>query len=505
MTGDCLTALVRLVEANPGAGIIQTAPRAAGRDTLYARVQQFATRVYGPLFTAGLHFWQLGESHYWGHNAIIRVAPFMRHCALAGCPGSGALSGEILSHDFVEAALMRRAGWARVDRLRPAGQLRGDAAEPDRRAQARPPLVPGQPDELPPVPAAGPASRASRGVHDRRDGVPVGAAVVRVPAAVHGAARGAHAGRCRSTSPSRTSCSRSGREWRPEWAVALFSATALLLFLPKILARAADRAARARRLRRRGCGSSRACWARSSLSALLAPIRMLFHTQFVLDRARRPRGRWKSPPRDDTRDDTGGDAMRRHGVHTLLGVRLGRRRVVAQSRRSCGGCCRSSGALILSIPLSVYTSRVGARPAPAPPALLPHSRGGTSARRDPRDTPLREARAAARRRRRWPSSTRCSTRLTAAQGTARFDLPAAARATRDLLVERAAREGLGTLAPAERALLIGDPIALSDLHLRVWSDPAADAAWSAARDATRAPPPRPWQPVADASRRRPAA
>src|SRR5258707_10799731 len=90
--------LVRLMEANPTTGIIQTAPRAAGRDTLYARIQQFATRVYGPVFTAGLHFWQLGESYYWGHNAIIRVAPFIRHCALGRLPGRGPLSGEILSH-----------------------------------------------------------------------------------------------------------------------------------------------------------------------------------------------------------------------------------------------------------------------------------------------------------------------------------------------------------------------------------------------------------------------
>ncbi len=89
MSGACLTALLRLIEANPDVGIIQTAPHAAGRETLYARVQQFATRVYGPLFTAGLHFWQLGESHYWGHNAIIRVAPFMRHCAL-GAPARAA-------------------------------------------------------------------------------------------------------------------------------------------------------------------------------------------------------------------------------------------------------------------------------------------------------------------------------------------------------------------------------------------------------------------------------
>jgi membrane glycosyltransferase len=58
-----------------------------------------------------MQYWQLGESHYWGHNAIIRVEPFMKHCALAPLPGRGGLSGEILSHDFVEAALMRRAGY----------------------------------------------------------------------------------------------------------------------------------------------------------------------------------------------------------------------------------------------------------------------------------------------------------------------------------------------------------------------------------------------------------
>ena len=99
------------MEDNPNAGIIRSAPKASGMDTLYARCQQFAARVYGPLFTAGLHFWQLGESHYWGHNAIIRVKPFIDHCALAPLPGTGSFAGAILSHDFVEAALMRRSGW----------------------------------------------------------------------------------------------------------------------------------------------------------------------------------------------------------------------------------------------------------------------------------------------------------------------------------------------------------------------------------------------------------
>lgn len=111
MSGSCLTDLVRLMEAHPRAGIIQTLPQAVGQTTLHARAQQFASRVTGRLYTLGMQYWQLGESHYWGHNAIIRVEPFMAHCGLADVPGHGPLAGEILSHDFIEAALMRRAGY----------------------------------------------------------------------------------------------------------------------------------------------------------------------------------------------------------------------------------------------------------------------------------------------------------------------------------------------------------------------------------------------------------
>jgi membrane glycosyltransferase len=111
MSGDCLTAMVKLMEANPSAGIVQTATQAIGHVTLHARAQQFASRMTGRLFTLGMQFWQLGESHYWGHNAIIRVKPFMDHCALAPIKGTGGMSGGIMSHDFVEAALMRRAGY----------------------------------------------------------------------------------------------------------------------------------------------------------------------------------------------------------------------------------------------------------------------------------------------------------------------------------------------------------------------------------------------------------
>lgn len=111
MSGDCLVSMVKLMEANPKAGIIQTATQAIGHVTLHARAQQFGSRVTGRLFTLGMQFWQMGESHYWGHNAIIRIEPFMQHCALAHIKGSGGMSGSIMSHDFVEAALMRRAGF----------------------------------------------------------------------------------------------------------------------------------------------------------------------------------------------------------------------------------------------------------------------------------------------------------------------------------------------------------------------------------------------------------
>jgi membrane glycosyltransferase len=111
MSGDCLLRMVQVMEAYPQVGIAQTAPTACAPDTLHARAQQFANRVLGRLYVAGLQYWQLGDSHYWGHNAILRVEPFMRHCALAKLPSRDGQGVEILSHDFVEAALMRRAGY----------------------------------------------------------------------------------------------------------------------------------------------------------------------------------------------------------------------------------------------------------------------------------------------------------------------------------------------------------------------------------------------------------
>lgn len=111
MSGDTLAKMVQAMEAHPEIGILQSPPKVILSRTLLARAQQFANHLYGPIFAAGLHFWQLGDAQYWGHNAIIRVEPFMNHCQLPKLPGRAPLGGEILSHDFVEAALMRRAGY----------------------------------------------------------------------------------------------------------------------------------------------------------------------------------------------------------------------------------------------------------------------------------------------------------------------------------------------------------------------------------------------------------
>ena len=111
MTGDAIVRLAQLMECNRHVGIIQGVPILVNGETLLARLQQFASRLYGPVSAAGLNYWQLGEANYWGHNAIIRLAPFIHHCSLPELPGEGPFGGRIMSHDYVEAALMRRAGW----------------------------------------------------------------------------------------------------------------------------------------------------------------------------------------------------------------------------------------------------------------------------------------------------------------------------------------------------------------------------------------------------------
>jgi membrane glycosyltransferase len=112
MTGPSIIGLATAMEADPDAGIIQTLPLIINRNTLFARLQQFAARIYGPVIAAGLCAWMGRDGNYWGHNAIIRTKAFADHCGLPNLKGRPPFGGHILSHDFVEAGLIRRAGYS---------------------------------------------------------------------------------------------------------------------------------------------------------------------------------------------------------------------------------------------------------------------------------------------------------------------------------------------------------------------------------------------------------
>lgn len=125
MTGESLVKLAHAMDNAPDMGLIQTAPTTLGRNTLFARMQQFASGLYGPMMATGLAFWHRGTGNFWGHNAIIRVRAFMESSGLPHLPGSPPFGGQILSHDFVEAALMCRMGW----RICMAPELKGSYEE----------------------------------------------------------------------------------------------------------------------------------------------------------------------------------------------------------------------------------------------------------------------------------------------------------------------------------------------------------------------------------------
>lgn len=112
MSGETIVRLAAAMERNPDVGLIQTLPVIVNGTTLFARLQQFAGRIYGPVIAHGIAWWHGADGNYWGHNAMIRTRAFAEQAGLPPLPGRKPFGGHILSHDFVEAALIRRAGWA---------------------------------------------------------------------------------------------------------------------------------------------------------------------------------------------------------------------------------------------------------------------------------------------------------------------------------------------------------------------------------------------------------
>ena len=462
MSSACLTTLVRMMEVNPVAGIIQTAPCTAGRDTLYARVQQFASRAYGPLFVAGLHFWQLGESHYWGHNAIIRIAPFMRHCALGRLPGGGALSGEILSHDFVEAALMRRAGWS----VWIAYNVPGSYEEPP------PTLVEDiQRDRrwcygnlmnfrLFPEPGFHPVHRA----------VFVTGAFSYISAplwflfllfstallATHTLIEPRYFFSPNQLFPL-------WPEWNPQRALALFSVTASLLFAPKLLSFALI-AWREPQLFGGRVALAASMLIETTISSLLAPIRMVFHTRFVCAALSGHAIGWKSPQREDA--ETGWrEALNWHGLQMLIGLAWGTL-IYWLSPGFLWWWLPIVGALALAVPISVYLSRraAGRLLRRMKLLLIPEEVNMPKELRWTRDivraTPALPGMADA------VVDPATNALLCACAGARRRDGNEAA-ACRKTLIDTAVNGGPSALSIAQKNALLNDPVALRELHALV--------------------------------------
>lgn len=356
MSGAALVRLARLMQAHPRVGIIQALPLPAGRDTLFARLIQFATRLSSPMLASGLAYWQLGESNYWGHNAILRLKAFAAHCDLPPLPGLPPFGGEILSHDFVEAAFMRRAGyevwllpgdhgsWEEV----PSNVI--DYAARDRR------WAQGNLQHLGLLPARGLywLSRVHlvTGVLSYVTSplwllVLLLSSSVIILQALHG-----H----QYFVPGTHGLFPNWPHYRDREIVALLSLTGVVLFLPKVLALML---AIGNRTLRRGFGGA----ARLSVSlvleqlysVLLAPAMMLFHTTFVVSILAGKPVSWRTQERGD-RGIGWIEALRRHKWHVIIGVTWGAL-ILDLTPRYTGWLLPVLAGMVLSVPLTMLTSR----------------------------------------------------------------------------------------------------------------------------------------------------
>lgn len=318
MSGETLVRLVRLMEASPRTGILQTRPRLINAASPHARVQQFSSSLYGPLFTDGLAALQLGDASFWGHNGIIRVDAFMKHCGLRRLRGHGFLSGSVLSHDFVEAAYMRKAGYEVW--LDP--ELGGSYEEP-------PPTLD---DEL---------ARDRRWAHGNLQHLWFlfrrGFAFAHRLAFINGIMSYLSAALwftylvlltvelARFTLfpieyfPEPHNPFPVWPQWHPQWAIRLAASTVFLLFTPKLLALidlALDRA------RTRAMGGLPRVFLgvliESLISVLLAPVRMISHTLSVLITLFNVEVRWAGQNR--TQESGWRQALVKHLPGALLAV-----------------------------------------------------------------------------------------------------------------------------------------------------------------------------------------
>jgi membrane glycosyltransferase len=322
MEGRTIVEMTRIMAANPAVGLLQTVPLLINRNTLFARAQQFASRVYGPVLATGLAAWHGGDGNYWGHNALLRVRAFAAHAGMPTLPGRPPFGGHILSHDFVEAALLRRAGWGVFMLPELAGSFEEsppsllDHAQRDRR------WCQGNLQHMAVIGGAGlhPMSRFHllTGIMSYlASPLWFGFIVVGILAALQ----------TRFELPQYFFPNRTPYPvWHvidPALALRLLETTMAVLLAPKLFGWIAI--ARRPALAARFGGAWRALLNvlyETVVSALTAPVQMLFQSRFVLDVLLGRDSGWKT----QTRDDLGlsiKEAWQRHRHHATAGLLLG--------------------------------------------------------------------------------------------------------------------------------------------------------------------------------------
>jgi membrane glycosyltransferase len=486
MTGEAITKLVRLMEKNSGAGIIQTVPRLVNGETIFARLQQFASRLYGPVFASGLNFWQQGEANYWGHNAIIRVAPFIEHCSLPDLPGVEPFGGRILSHDYVEAALMRRAGWSvwlAVDLEGSYEECPGnliDFAKRDRR------WLQGNLQHAWLVTARG--LHAANRLHLALGilaylASPLWLAFLLVSSLI--------AWRYAATGLSPLPVDSFARYLRLDFnsqALLLFAATMGLLFLPKVLAildlrRIPGEAARFGGWFRVVAGAV----GETAIFTLLAPVLMLFHSKFIFLTLAGRGVAWVAQRRGTDGDPEWREAILTHAGHTVVGVSWG---AVALKINPAFAAWMSPilFGMMSSIPVSLVTGqlipgefvrRLGLLSTPEenvpPPELARLARNLEACRRHTPPLPELAPDYGLMQAVLDPYVNAVHLALLRERDQA----PDAAAETRFApLRERLLREGPGALPAREKLALLLDADSMAALHRDLWSLPADRlAAW----------------------------
>ena len=111
MEGATIGEMARRMDADPELGLLQTLPKIINARSFFGRSMQFSSTYLSPAFSRGSATLQGDEGPYWGHNAIVRVSAFAANCGLPVLSGKPPYGGHILSHDYVEAALLARGGW----------------------------------------------------------------------------------------------------------------------------------------------------------------------------------------------------------------------------------------------------------------------------------------------------------------------------------------------------------------------------------------------------------